>query len=513
MTSPPGPYVGPTDWDSSIEMTSGRFDNVEFGLSKTMLYAEHNGTAWPARNTVTTSTRVKVGWIGPAPIPSDFLVGVDVLFDTSAAAVPTTATYRAVSTPLNTLVSQLPYINWDSTVGSWSIPAAAASGVVNDMTYSLGGESSLALTTKGDSVFMTASNATFNTFSVTANPNHALSIWLRADDPTALQSCSVFVGSSQGNSYYQDMLNNVPTKAKPVLFPNAWRKVTFLPLGSNVQGTPVATSVIRFALSIQDRGVATTIRVSNHMQWEPIASTKFPTGVVSMDFDDSGASVKKAIPILNSHGWRGSLVPITSFIGGTNMLTWSEVKDIHTALGWPVKSHCRYDTSPISEHVGFDTLTADQMIDTISGNRDILISQGLGGSEHWAAPNGSYGLGVETQRMVLDILAPYIDTARITQSLRPIGTLPPGNRLMLENKSDVGGPSNGISTYTTATTGILDKVLASKGWTHMTFHTLIDSGTPTNNQITVADFTTLCTAIAAKGIAVLPTAEVIQALR
>jgi len=53
----------------------------------------------------------------------------------------------------------------------------------------------------------------------------------------------------------------------------------------------------------------------------------------------------------------------------------------------------------------------------------------------------------------------------------------------------------------------------SGGWTHLTFHALISSGAPALNQITVTDFTTLCNAIAAKGIPVLPTAEVIDALR
>jgi hypothetical protein len=84
---------------------------------------------------------------------------------------------------------------------------------------------------------------------------------------------------------------------------------------------------------------------------------------------------------------------------------------------------------------------------------------------------------------------------------------------MLANRSDVGGPSTPISGYTTATTGWLDKAKAAKGWLHMTFHSIIPSGTATSNQITVADFTTLCASIEAKGIAVAPTAEVMEALR
>jgi hypothetical protein len=42
---------------------------------------------------------------------------------------------------------------------------------------------------------------------------------------------------------------------------------------------------------------------------------------------------------------------------------------------------------------------------------------------------------------------------------------------------------------------------------------VIASGTAASNQINVADLTTLLASIAAKGITVLPTAEVLEALR
>ena len=68
---------------------------------------------------------------------------------------------------------------------------------------------------------------------------------------------------------------------------------------------------------------------------------------------------------------------------------------------------------------------------------------------------------------------------------------------MLGNRSDVGGPSVPISAYTTASTGYLDRVVASKGWAHLTLHEVIPSGIATTNQITVADLTTASSVTAA----------------
>ncbi len=430
-----------------------------------------------------------------------------------STSIASTVTFGPVGGPTNIPVCRAAVYPWAGSAASWSTPTAAASAVKGDLSCSLGGETSLTITTRGDGAFMTASHSGRTSFDFSAHRSYALGVWVRADNPTALKAFSIAIGSAAGNGHYCDLITAPPTADKPTLFPGRWRRLTLQPCFMTTQGAPVDTSLTRISVNLQDAGSPATVRISDFMEWEPCACTLFPSGVVSMDFDDSSASVKLAIPVLNRHGWRASLVPITDFVGRTGMLTWDEVKDVQNNLGWPIKSHCRFNSTPIAEHVGFTTLTAAQMVDAITGNREILMGNGLWGSEHWAAPNGTYGIGAQTQQMVTEILAPYIDTARITQNLRPIGTLPPANRMMLENKSDVGGPSNPITNYTAGTQGILDKVAASGGWTHLTFHALISAGTPTLNQITVADFTTLCTAIAAKGIPVLPTAEVIDALR
>lgn len=511
MTFPAWP--GPTDWDNTVEVTSGRLDQVYGAMSRTALYISHNGTSWPARTTVTTDLNQRVAWIGPAPFPTDFQVGPDIFFDTSSQPAASTASYRALKGPLHA-----PYpagavmYPWTGATATWTAPTAAQTVTKADTVNALAGETSYTILSKGDGAFISGVHGARTSFDLTAHPGYALAMWIWVDDPTRLASMAVYIGSSSGNSYYSDLLQASPDPDKPVLYVGGWRKLTFQPGFMNVQGTPVATALNRIAFNLQDDATgAVTVRLSNHMQWEPCANTQFPNGVVSMDFDDTGASVKLATPLLDAYGWRGSLVPIISFIGGSGMLTWGEIADFNLSRGWPVKSHCQYNTTPIAEHAGYTTLTAQQMVDSISNTREAIESRGLWGSAHWAAPNGAYGIGVETE-MVRDIIGPYIESARVTQSLRPIGTIPPADPLMLENRSDVGGPSVPITAYTNAG-GHLDKIVASKGWGHMTFHSLIASGTATTNQITVADFTTLLASIAAKGIAVLPTHDVFRALR
>jgi hypothetical protein len=490
-------------------------DNLNDGLAFAPFRIRHNGTAWPARTTVTSDLTHPVDWVGPAPLPTDFQTGPDMLYDTSAQATATSAAYRVAGHPLTAPLPNAGVIPWQGTTASWTAPAAAQTVTKADTTVTLAGDSSYTLLTKGDNAFISGVNATQTSFNLTANPGYSLSVWIWVSDPTRVASMSVYASSSSGNSYYWDLLLAAPTADKPVLFPNRWRKFTLSTGFANVQGAPVATALNRVVFNINDigggAGGVVTARISNRMEWEPGSSALFPNGVVSFDFDDCYSSVKTAIPLLGQHGWRASLVPILSLIGSGGSLTWADIKEIQGALGWPVKSHCRYLTTPVGEHNGFTTLTESQMIDAISGTRDAIAGQGLYGSEDWGAANGAYGTGVET-KMVCEILAPYIRSARITQSRRSVDTLPPGDRYMLAARSDVGGPSLAITNYTAAA-GILDQVVASKGWAHITLHDIIPSGTAANNQITIADFTTLLTSIATKNIAVYPTAEVLEALR
>jgi hypothetical protein len=505
------PYTGPNDWSASTEITSPWLDNLESGVSAAPSTVYHNGTAWPARTTVTTDVTHRVDWIGPAPLPTDFVVGPDMLYDTAAQASVTSAPYRVAGHPLFAPLPNGGSVPWQGTPASWTAPAAAASVVKADTAVTLAGDTSYTLVTAGNNAFVSGVNATQPAFNVTANPGYALAVWIWVSDPTRVASMSVYAGSSSGNSYYWDILLAAPAADKPVLFPGRWRKFTLHPGFANVQGSPVATAISRVVFNVNDNNTPVTVRISNRMEWEPVSSASFPAGVVSFDFDDSYASVKLAAPLFGQRGWRASLAPILSFIGGSGSLTWDDIKEFQGALGWPVKSHCRYNTTPVAEHNGFTTLTEQQMIDAITATRDTIAGQGLFGSEDWAATNGAYGTGVEP-KMVAQIIAPYIRSARVTQSLRSIDTLPPADRYMLANRSDVGGPSLGITNYTAAN-GILDKVVASKGWAHITLHSVIASGTAASNQINVADLTTLLASIAAKGITVLPTAEVLEALR
>ena len=508
-------YDGQFDWSAATEITSARLDNIEFAAAHSALRIYHDGTSWPARTSVTTSLTTPVDWVGPAPLPTDFQLGPDTLWDTSATATVSSTPYRYGGQPLFAPWPNSAGTPWQGTPASWTAPAAAASVVKADTAVTLAGDTSYTLVTAGNGALVSGVNASQPAFSITANPGHALAVWIWVDDPTRVASMAVYAGTSSGNSYYWNLVTSAPTADKPILYPNRWRRFTLHPSASSGKdGTPVDTGINRVVFNVTDTGSAVTARISNRMEWVPSATTSFPNGVVSFDFDDSYLSVKNAIPLLGQHGWRASLAPILSLVGASSSLylTWNDIQEIQGNLGWPVKSHCRYNTTPIAEHAGFATLSEQQMVDAISGTRDAIMGRGLFGSEDWAAPNGSYGTGVESL-MVAQILQPYIRSARVTQGTRVAETLPPGDRYMLANKSDVGGPSNPITNYTTATTGLLDKCKAAKGWLHLTIHSVITSGTATTNQITTTDLATLLTAIDTKGMAVAPTAEVMEALR
>lgn len=442
-------YTGAYDWAAGSEITSARMDNLEAGAQ---------------------------------------------------------AAYRVNGGPLTAPKPNGGVIPWQGTTASWTAPVAAQTVTKADTTSTLGGDTSYTLVTKGDNAFVSGVNATQASFSLTAHPGYSLVVWIWVDNPTRVASMSVYASSSSGNSYYWDLLIAAPTADKPVLYPGRWRKFTLNPGTANVQGAPVVTALNRVVFNVNDANAVVTVRISNRMEWEPGSSALYPNGVVSFDFDDSYSSVELAVPLFGQHGWRASLVPIIDQVGAGANLTWTDIKEIQEALGWPVKSHCMN----LTEHAGFNTLTATQMVNSITANRDAIAGQGLFGSEDWAAPNGAYGTGVSSL-MVAQILAPYIRSARVTQSRRPVDTAPPGDRYCMGNQSDVGG-GTAITTYT-AGGGLLDKVVAAKGWAHITLHTVIPSGTAGQNQINVADLTTLLTSIASKGIDVYPTAEVLETWR
>lgn len=415
--------------------------------------------------------------------------------------------------PLAPLVAPRPNAGtkgWGGATGSWSVPTAAASVVQADTTVTLAGVPSYTLTTKGDGAFVSANHGARTSFSKTANPDHVLAVWVWVDDPTALKTVTIYASSSSGNSYYWDLLIAAPSADKPTFLPRRWRKFTLSTATANIQGTPVDTALVRTVFNVVDNNVPVTVRLSNRMQWEPTAPTQFPNGAVCFDFDDSYKSVELAMPSLASRGWRASLVPITGVVGSNAIyLSWDDIISMQRNLGWPVKSHCR----TLDQHAGFTTLSAADQVAAWRASVSDIKAAGLWGWQDFAYPNGAYGSGKESEPVTVTLRQLGVSSARATQTQRPVETLPPGDRLLVANRSDVGGPTVPISTYTTSTTGLLDRAAAAKACLHLTFHSIIASGTAATNQCTVADFETLCASIEAKGLAVAPTAEVFGALR
>jgi hypothetical protein len=336
-----------------------------------------------------------------------------------------------------------------------------------------------------------------------------LRLRLKIDDITHLKNLNLFLGSGNFASYYN--WNIQGTTGGSNFIPSGgttpgqgWYTVTLSWADAVVSGSPARTSLTDLQLQVQDDGAGTvTLRVQD-IEAIPDGSAIFPTGVISIGFDDVyGSAYTYGLPKLQQCGYRGSVYTIQSMVGTTGRMTLTQLYALQD-YGWEMGSHAYLDADHALTYTG---MTAAQLDADLRRLKAWEITSGLRGMDGTAYPLGQYGVtvdGVPTTQIVRQ----YNGYARTT-SRKTYETFPPADPYRLRAQSAITTFAGGYAP--SAVTGTdLAKIKASAAWGIYVFHDIVTGAPTSSTQIAQADFNAIVDAISAAGIPVLPAGDVLR---
>ena len=385
---------------------------------------------------------------------------------------------------------------------------------LNDTSVFIKGTQSVTITTAANGAQAAVRSTSVPTQDLTGK---ALRITLKIDDVTHLNQLSVFVGSSSFTNNFNWTFHTHSASAQNIIQSGEW--VTLTTSWSDVQtaagsytisstGVPSTTSgFTALQVAAFDDGVGAVTMHLQSIEVIPATATTFPTGVVSVVFDDSFQNVyDNARPIMDALGYRGTLYTITDVIGVAGSLTLTELKNLQTISGWEIGGHA-YTSA--AHNAGYDTLTASQVADEMRLMRAWMVSNGFP-VDSFAYPHGTFAN--TTDSVAIDqICSQYFSTGRSVIS-ETAETFPPAMPYRMRAKTGIsssGGGGTLVSTIT-ATGGALDRCQLDGSWYIINLHQVVNSGVSTSTQILTSDFSTLMSAISARGIPVLPVGDVMR---
>lgn len=279
-------------------------------------------------------------------------------------------------------------------------------------------------------------------------------------------------------------------------------------LTNGVPNSRTGFTTIRLSVFDNSAGAATYWVDSIEVIPDPL-TTLFPTGVISLTFDDSWASpYTLGKPKMDSLGYRGTFYNIVQNVGTSQYMTLDQLKQLRD-LGHEIGGHA-YLSANHNAALGFASLTADE-VDYDFVRQKLWLQQNGFTSENFAYPKGQFQSTTDGV-LVAEIAKRYWQTSR-TISGGSYETLHPGEPQKVRAISAINDGS-GLGGRTvaslTAAGGELDRIAGSAGWGIWTFHEITAGVAASSAQVSQAGFNTLMDAIAGKGIAVRPVSEVLD---
>lgn len=356
--------------------------------------------------------------------------------------------------------------------------------------------------------------------------NKALRIVVKVQDPTHLrttQTIRITVASDSGfvNSYTFDVYAHGTPAADRFIQANEW--VVFTVPWSMVSAASGTYSLTNGVPSSRSGFTAISVNLwddsAGAVTWwldsvEVIpdrAATLFPTGVISLTFDDSWSSpFTYAKPKMDALGYRGTFYNIFQNFGTANYLTLTQAKQLRD-LGHEMAGHAYYSANHNAAN-GFASLTADQVDKDFLMQKLFMEQYGFEGRS-FAYPKGQFQATTDGT-YVSEIAKRYWETCR-TITGGSYETMVPGvpHRMRaVTGINDGSGLGGKTVTSLTAAGGELDRIAGSGAWSIWTLHQVLSGSTaPTDSaMISQTGFNTLMDAIATKGITVLPVSEVVD---
>ncbi|HCB59110.1 MAG TPA: hypothetical protein DEP82_14640 [Arthrobacter bacterium] len=320
-------------------------------------------------------------------------------------------------------------------------------------------------------------------------------IWFKVDGLANLSEVLLYAGDTAlANTYSWVLLDGLGVSAQQFTKDGEWISMTVSWGDVTVVGTPNRAALQNVRLRVRAiNGQSVTAHFNGvALVNEP---TAYPSGVISLTYDDSKASqATEGQMYLDKYGFGGTYYTICDRIDTAGYMTMAQLKAIANYTPSEIAAHAytvaNHDTT-------FPNLAPDVLDAELRNMRVWLQSNGFKGGDHIAYPQGAFTAGV------LDTVNKYYGSGRTI--LFKLETLRPANPLRLRSLS-----VSNLTTVATVTSAI-DRAYANKSWLILTFHDLVT--TPVNGtEYSIANYQTIIDYIATKGIPVQPVGEVMQTI-
>ncbi|MEU9128036.1 polysaccharide deacetylase family protein [Kitasatospora sp. NPDC048540] len=398
----------------------------------------------------------------------------------------------------------------------WSAGGAGTAGYeLNDASLFLQGTQSVRVTTDGSGRQSYVRRTGMPKLDLT---NKMIRLTLRVDDTTHLHKLGFYLGTGSLANNFQWQFHTHSTKAANYVQSGEWVVV-------HLQWADVTNTAGSFSLSPVGVPSATSgftdmsfvayddanSRVTYHLQSVeilPDTRTIFPRGAVSITFDDSYSSVfDLARPVMNSHGFPGTMYNIAQAAGTANYLTIDQMRTMQESSGWEMAGHA-YSTA--AHNSGYNQLTSQQVDEDMGKLRDWLTSNRFS-TENFAYPHGAFqetsdGVGVDR------IASRHFSTARsiIYETIESFAPAMPYRLKALTGLNDGDNVGGSTLAEVIGPGGKLDRCAKSGDWLILCFHDIVAGSPVASTQISQAGVTKVMEAIAARGMPVVTISEAMK---
>lgn len=337
----------------------------------------------------------------------------------------------------------------------------------------------------------------------------------RVDDTTRLRKLAFYLGSGRLTDYFlwefhthSTRTSNYVQSGEWVTVHLQWADVTraFGSVSLSRYGVPSTTAGftdMSFAL-YDDGGGAVTYHLQA-VELIPDTAAVFPRGAVSITFDDSYASVHDlARPVMDAHGYAGTMYNIAQAIGTQRFLTVPQMRSLQDTSGWEMAGHA-YQTSAHAS--GYGKLTSQQVAADLRNLRAWLETNKFA-TDHFAYPHGAFEK--TTDGVPVDRIAGwYFKSARtiISETTESIPPAMPHRLKALTGLNDGHDTSGEPMSEVLGLGGRLDRCARDGDWLILTFHELVPGTPSSSTQISQKAFASVMSAIAARDIPVITIAK------
>ncbi|MEY9843344.1 peptidoglycan/xylan/chitin deacetylase (PgdA/CDA1 family) [Streptacidiphilus sp. BW17] len=338
---------------------------------------------------------------------------------------------------------------------------------------------------------------------------------LRVDDTTHLHRLAFYVGSDRlANGYVWEYHTHSRTTANYV-GSGEWVTV-------HLQWADVSKSLGGYALSpysvpsqtsgftdmsfaVYDDGGGPVTYHLQSVELIPDTASVFPRGAVSITFDDSYASVHDlARPVMDRHGYTGTIYNIAQAIGTSRFLTTNQMSSLQNGSGWEMAGHA-YGTA--AHALGYNQLNSQQVDADLRQLRSWLEAHRFA-TDHFAYPHGAFQQ--TTDGVPVDSIARrYFKTARsiVSETTESVPPAMPYRLKALTGLNDGQYTTGEPMSAVLGLGGSLDRCAHDGDWLILTFHELVTGAPGSSTQISQQAFASVMAAIADRGIPVVTIAK------